>query len=87
MLAGVLLHVVEAAGPVQPAMEPLACDRAGQEVGDPVTLVYDVDDLDAAEVAGIERLAAGRRIEGRAVEVDAAAVISPATTAASNSVR
>ena len=38
-----------------------------------VVLVDHVDDTGVAERAGVERLAAGRRIEGGAIEHDAAA--------------
>ena len=45
------------------------CDRS-------VLLVDDVDDAHRAETSGVERLAAGRRIERRAVERDQHAIVA-----------
>ena len=74
VLAGVLLHVVEAARPVDDAGDPVARQRCLEDMGDAIALVHHVQDGDAAEPAGVERLAAGGGVEGGAVEVDPAAV-------------
>ncbi len=71
VLAGVLLHVLEAARPIDPPAHRTARNLPFDHVHDAaVVFVDDVDDAGAAERAGIERLAAGRGIEGRAVEHD-----------------
>ena len=75
MLAGVLLHVVEASGPVDVARDRIAVDRRAQHVRDPLSLVDDVRHLGAAEPSGVVRLAAGGGVERRAVEVDSPAVV------------
>ena len=61
VLAGVLLHVVEAAVPVDGAIDGAGVERRGEAVRDAVVLVDDVEDRDAADRAGVERLAAGGR--------------------------
>jgi len=73
VLAGVLLHVVEAARPVDRSGEPVTHDRGLDDVGDAVALVDHVDDRHAAEPTGVERLAPGGGVEGGAVEIDPAA--------------
>ena len=75
VLAGVLLHVVEAAGPVHAAVHGRPVDRVGEQVGDAVTLVHDVHHRGAAEGPGVVRLAARGGIEGGAVEVYSAAAV------------
>ncbi len=78
VLAGVLLHVVEAAAPVDDAGGGAGGDQGiggrGEVVGDAIALIDDVEDGDAAEGAGVEGLAAGGGVEGRAVEVGDAAI-------------
>ena len=76
VLAGVLLHVVEPAGPVDAAGRP-AGERLGRAGGRCARLVHHVEDGDPAEPAGVVRLAAGGGIEGGAVEIDPAAVLGP----------
>ena len=79
MLAGVLLHVVEAPIPVDRRRRPTRRRRpsgAGEHVRDAIAFVDDVDDVDAAERAEIVRLAAGRRVERGLFEVDARAVVA-----------
>ena len=91
VLARVLLHVLEAARPVDPpctARRDLAFDHCTMLA---VVFVDDLDDAGGAERAGIERLAARGRIESRAVEHDAACAgvagdRLDVTTVASNSV-
>ena len=75
VLAGVLLHVVEAAGPVEGAVDGPVWSGSGEAVRDAVVLVDDFDNGDAGDGAGIEGLAAGGGVERGAVEVDGAAVV------------
>ena len=72
VLAGVLLHVIEAAGPIDGALDRLARQGRGKAVGDAIVLVHHIDHRDAADGAGIEGLPAGGGVEGGAVEVDGA---------------
>ena len=81
VLAGMLLHVVEAAIPVDAAFDRSACGkRLADEVPDLAVLVFfdgfdgnvegDATTGDGAQKAGIEWLAAAGGIEGGAVESD-----------------
>jgi len=77
VLARVLLHVIEAAGPVHaPADARPFDDRSGDDVANrPVLKVDDIGHVTVAKRTGVVRLTAGRRIERRAVEShDGAAV-------------
>ena len=68
MLTGVLLHVVESPRPVDRAGHG-ACERCGDQVEHAVLTVFDhVRHRYPTQRTGIVRLAAGRRIEGGAVE-------------------
>ena len=80
VLAGVLLHVIEAPRPVDrgpltpsPSRAPSRAPTLDDVHNRAVVSIDDVDDPRAAERAGVERLAAGRRIEGGAIEHDAGA--------------
>ena len=53
-----------------------AAERRGEHVGDAIVLIDDVDDGDAAERAEVVRLAAGGRVEGGLVEIDARTVVA-----------
>src|SRR5215208_4677863 len=75
MLASVLLHVIEAPGPVDLPHRWSRGQGSRNQVGDPVSLVDHIRDFDPAEVTSIERLSTRCRIEGRAIEVDTAAFI------------
>jgi hypothetical protein len=77
MLAGVLLHMVEAADPVDLAPRPVSGERSGKQVRNPFAFVYDIGDLDSPKLADVERLATGSRVEGGLVEVDAAGIFRP----------
>jgi hypothetical protein len=77
MLAGVLLHMVEATAPIDPAEDALTGQRRGKEVGDPLPFVHHVDNLDSTQLADIERLATGSGVEGSLIQVDAPGVIRP----------
>jgi hypothetical protein len=71
VLPRVLLHVVEAARPVNaPAHLRALCRRfALEDVEHVAVLFFDaLDDARRAERAGVSRLPAARRVEGRAVE-------------------
>ena len=58
MLAGVLLHVLEAAGPINPPAHRPRLDLALDQMHDAaVVFVDDIDDASGAKRAGIERLA------------------------------
>jgi hypothetical protein len=75
VLTGVLLHVIEAARPIDEGIDLYDWRGGrGEAVSDAVVLIDDVDHGDAGERAGIEGLAAGGGIEGGAVEVDGEAV-------------
>jgi hypothetical protein len=58
MLAGMLLHVIESAGPVQPSPDRAFGQWCSQEVRYAVPFVDHIDDLDAAQLPGIMQLAA-----------------------------
>lgn len=69
MLAGMLLHMVEAAVPVHHALHGLShCQRLGEGVHNLVVLFLHVQDGDAAQSAVVGRLSAAFGIEGGAVQ-------------------
>ena len=68
VLAGVLLHVVEAAGPVQAPVDFTGGQFGGQQVERAFVGRLDVQDGDVVEVAEVAGLAAALRVEGGAVE-------------------
>jgi len=76
MLAGVLLHVIEAAGQIDPPVHVALPgfdlhEAAAQNMGDAIPFVDHFDDLHSAQLAGVERLAAGRGVERSAIQIDA----------------
>src|SRR5215471_5648158 len=74
MLPGVLLHVVEAARPVNAAIDFAGRDRPVYDVQDLVVFqIADVEDVCVAKLAEVVRLAAGSRIEVGLVEEHAPA--------------
>jgi hypothetical protein len=91
MLAGVLLHVIEAARPVDLAADDVArVQRAGHDVRDrAVVTIDDIGDRRTADRSGVERLSARCRIERSLIEGDfrCPATTSTATTVASNARR
>ena len=89
VLAGVLLHVIEAARPVDAAGDLVgSVEGRVQDVRDAILLLDHLDDAgDTARVSEIERLAAGGGIERGAVEIDAQAAGVGSTTRARNSLR
>ena len=71
MLAGMLLHVIEAADPVDFSSDRRACDRrwSADKVHDVTRLVlFDLEHRGAAERAGVERLTARYRVKSGAIE-------------------
>jgi hypothetical protein len=78
VLPGVLLHVVEAARPIDAAahLGPFGRGVALYDVEHALRLSVDaLDDAGAAERAGVRRLPAAGRVEGRAVERDGRAAV------------
>ena len=75
MLAGVLLHVIEAAHPIDAAVCFGGVERGREYVSDaPIVFVDNLGDLDAADGSEIVGLPAGRGIESGAVQINAAPV-------------
>ena len=71
VLPRVLLHVVEAAGPVDLAGDGrLLLEWCSHDMDDLAVRVDNVEDLDPGEASGVEGLAARRWVERRAVEHD-----------------
>jgi len=71
MLARVLLHVIEAANPVDSAIDDRAgrgLQRALQDVEDETILLGDIDDSDAVQSAGVVGLATRGRVEASRVK-------------------
>src|SRR5678816_276413 len=77
MLTRVLLHVIEAARPVDLASHAITGgQRPADDVNDLGILVDRLDDLDRAKTTDIKGLTAGCRIERRAIEHDDRAALS-----------
>jgi hypothetical protein len=79
VLSRVLLHVVEAARPIQPPAHLLAhddCSFGLDQVHDVGAFVNYIDDAKRVEGAGIERLTARRGVEAGLVEPNGLAVTS-----------
>ena len=70
MLAGVLLHVVETAGPVDAALDLAEFHGSINDVEDSVLGIADIDYVGITQLAEIVRLATGRRIEGGSIQDD-----------------
>ena len=75
VLSGMLLHVIEAAAPVNSAGYRLPTEGPGEEMSYALTFVNHIDNLDPSELPGIERLTAGGGIEGSAVQIDPAGLV------------
>src|SRR5579872_4046417 len=71
VLAGVLLHVVKPPGPLDFPLDNLARRLARQNVNDLRTFINNTQNLDAIQSPGISGLAAGLRIKGRSIKVNA----------------
>jgi hypothetical protein len=72
-----LLHVIEAARPIQLAAGALALEGFRQKVRYSFPFVHDVGNLDPAESTGIEGLASGGGVERGSVKVHPPALIGP----------
>ena len=70
-----LLHVIEAAAPVNSAGYRLPTEGPSEEMSYPLTFVNHIDNLDPSEVPSIERLTSGSGIEGGAVQIDPAGLV------------
>ena len=80
MLSRMLLHVIEAPVPIDvPAHARVRLELAIDQMADSaVFLVEHIENHCLADRAGVEGLAAGRRVEGCAIEDDLPAVVLPA---------
>jgi hypothetical protein len=67
-LPGVLLHMVEAARPIDAAFDSAGGEFAVDDVRDFVAVVADIEDAGIAETAEVVRLAAGGRIESSLIQ-------------------
>src|SRR5208283_3150030 len=74
MLPGVLLHMVKPPRPIDFPTHNFLPRRLSKDVRDLLSLVNDVDDLDAREGPGIRRLPSRGRIKGCPVKVDLEAI-------------
>ena len=70
MLAGVLLHVVEAARPVDAALRFAGIQRSINDVDDFIFVLAHVQNIGVAKFPEVVRLAAGTRIKSGAIEDD-----------------
>ena len=70
MLAGVLLHVVEAARPVDAALRFAGIQRSINDVDDFIFVLAHVQNIGVAKFPEVVRLAAGTRIKSSAIEDD-----------------
>src|ERR1700678_4355915 len=71
MLAGVLLHVIEAAAWIDSPVHFARFQPLAQHMRDAVPLVDHFHHVEPSQLAGIERLAAGGGIKCRPIEIDA----------------
>jgi len=69
-----LLHVIEAAGPIDGAFHGIVSNGRGQAMRDAFLLIAHIEHRHAGQRAGIARLATGGRVEGRTVQVRGQAV-------------
>src|ERR1700704_246506 len=68
MLPSVLLHVVEAARPVDAAVDIRTFRATVDNVNDFVAFVADVEDICISDLAQVVRLAAGGRVKSRTIQ-------------------
>jgi hypothetical protein len=79
MLARMLLHVIEAAVPVNAPRSPAAWNRAVQDMEDrPGVILLNVEDTGLLQRSGIAGLASGFGIKSRLIEDDRGISIQPA---------
>ena len=74
MLAGVLLHVIEAAVPLDAAPDSADTEWGAEEMDDALAFVHDIQNRDVVHPPAIERLTTRGGIEGGAIEVDTGTV-------------
>src|SRR3954447_9366231 len=77
MLPGMLLHVVEAPGPVDGALDFILRERLGEQVKHPVFLIDDVLNRESRNASKVVRLSAGAGVEGGPVEDYTASIDAP----------
>ena len=65
-----LLHVIEAAGPIDLTGVPSRVEHAVDDMGHAVSLVHHVKYSRRPDAAGVKGLAAGGGIETRAIQID-----------------
>ena len=70
-----LLHVIEAAVPIDVTVYFAGGQGRFHHVRDALAFIFDLHQCHAADGARVVRLPAGRGIEGRAVQIDAAAIL------------
>jgi hypothetical protein len=70
MLAGVLLHVVEAAGPVNATLHFSGIEYLVDNVDDFISIVTYVENVGVAKLADVVWLPAGSGVESGAIEND-----------------
>jgi hypothetical protein len=70
-----LLHVIEAAAPVELTYCLGACDRLSQQMRNALAFVHHIGNLDAVQPAGIAWLAPRGWVESRAIEVHSTTII------------
>ena len=76
MLAGVLLHVIEAARPVDSAPRRVSQHRLRSAMRNLLALVDDFDHRRVADRAGIKRLTAGGWIKRGAIQINAISIVA-----------
>ncbi len=71
VLAAVLLHVIETAGPIEAGRNGTLAELGVNDMQNLIAIVANVKNAGLAELAEVIRLAAGRRIKGGLIEQDA----------------
>ena len=71
MLAGVLLHVIVAANPIDFTLNGLVGQRCSKDVSDGLAFIQHFEDWDVVQHSKIMRLTAGRGIKCRSIQRDA----------------
>ena len=74
MLARVLLHVIEAALPVDDARDLAGLERRGYLMRDPTVFIHYLRDVNRAQLSDVVRLATGSGIKSGAIEINPQAI-------------
>ena len=74
MLSGVLLHMIKAPLPIDHAGDFVSLDRRSYLMRDPAVFIHYFRYVGSAQLPEVEGLAARRRIEGRAIEINPAPI-------------